>query len=86
MSVNFGSEEITPTFTELATTLRASVPELFSGEYRVLTEFGRSIVAKAGFFLSRIEYVKMMGGRQIALRHMGMRFKPVAEKGGEVSG
>ncbi|KJE96025.1 diaminopimelate decarboxylase [Capsaspora owczarzaki ATCC 30864] len=71
MSVNFSSEEITPTFAELSETLQQAAPELFSGEYRVFTEFGRSIVAKAGFYASRLEYVKTTGGRQIALQHIG---------------
>jgi diaminopimelate decarboxylase len=38
--------------------LEATVPELFSGKYQLITEFGRSLLLKAGISLSRVEYVK----------------------------
>jgi diaminopimelate decarboxylase len=47
------------------------VPELFDGTRRVFTEFGRSVIAKAGFILARVEYTKVMGGRPIAITHAG---------------
>ena len=34
------------------------MPELFSGKYRVITEFGRSLLLKAGKSLTRINYIK----------------------------
>jgi diaminopimelate decarboxylase len=71
LPVNFDNEEIRPTFAEYAGVLRAVVPELFSGKFRVKTEFGRSIFAKNGFIASRIEYTKNSGGRQIAISHAG---------------
>lgn len=71
LPVNFDSEEVRPTFAEYAEALRNAVPELFSGKYRVKTEFGRSIFAKNGFIASRIEYTKNSGGRQIAISHAG---------------
>ena len=46
-------------------------PALFSGEYRVRTEFGRTIFAKNGFIVSRVEYTKQSGGRHIATGHAG---------------
>ena len=45
-----------------AKALRAEVPALFSGEFTVLTEMGRYIVATSGWFASRIEYTKVAGG------------------------
>lgn len=71
LPVNFASEEVTPSFQEYADVLKNIVPELFSGKYRVKTEFGRAIVAKNGFILTRVEYTKFMGGRYIATTHAG---------------
>lgn len=73
MSVNFGSDERTPDFKDYAAALRASVPELFDESQfsRVVTEFGRALVAKSGFFASRVEYVKTTGGRRIAIQYAG---------------
>lgn len=71
LPVNFESDEVKPSFSDYAQALRASVPELFSGEFRVRTEFGRSIMAKNGFVASSVEYTKQSGGRQIAITHAG---------------
>lgn len=38
---------------------------------RIITEFGRAIAAKSGFFASRIEYTKLAGERTIACQHAG---------------
>lgn len=71
LPVNFASEEVTPSFQDYADVLKQTVPELFSGKYRVKTEFGRAITAKNGFILTRVEYTKFMGGRYIATTHAG---------------
>ena len=71
LPVNFASEEVTPSFQEYADILKREVPQLFSGQYRVKTEFGRAIAAKNGFILTRVEYTKNMGGRHIATTHAG---------------
>jgi diaminopimelate decarboxylase len=71
LPVNFDSEAVSPTFDEFAAALERAAPELFSGEYRVITEFGRSILAKNGFMAARVEYTKSAGGRPIALTHAG---------------
>ena len=71
LSVNFKSDEISPTFAEYSAALHAQVPSLFDGSYTVITEFGRSIVAKSGVLLSRVEYTKMAGGRFIVQQHCG---------------
>ena len=60
-----------PTFTEYAKHLREHVPELFSGEFKVLTEFGQSMNAKCGFLASRIEWMKGTPERPIAIIHFG---------------
>jgi diaminopimelate decarboxylase len=71
LPVNFASEDVTPTFGDFAQLLRERVPVLFGGDYRVRTEFGRTIFAKNGFIASRIEYTKKSGGRHIAIGHAG---------------
>jgi diaminopimelate decarboxylase len=47
------------------------VPGLFDGRYRLITEFGRSLLAKSGLVLARVEYTKSAGGRPIAITHAG---------------
>jgi diaminopimelate decarboxylase len=71
LPVNFSSDEDTPGFAEYARVLRDKVPELFSGEFNVVTEFGRAIIAKNALTLARVEYTKVTGGRHIALTHAG---------------
>ena len=71
LPVNFESDEVAPTFAEYAAILRETVPALFSGEFAVITEFGRSIMAKNGFLIGRVEYTKVTGGRHIAITHAG---------------
>ena len=71
LPVNFEGEEIMPTYAEYAAILREAAPALFSGELKVITEFGRSIMAKNGFIVARVEYTKTTGGRHIAMTHAG---------------
>lgn len=71
LPVNFESDAIEPGFGAYVAALRAGVPGLFAGDYRVITEFGRSVLAKAGFILARVEYTKETGGHHIAITHAG---------------
>ncbi|RSS97432.1 diaminopimelate decarboxylase [Streptomyces sp. WAC02707] len=71
LPVNFASDEVRPTFGDYARTLRNTVPALFDGNYGIVTEFGRSIAAKHGLVLARVEYAKSTGGRAIAVTHAG---------------
>lgn len=73
LPVDFTQDEDNPSFYEYANVLRQSVPALFSGKYLVITEFGRAIVAKTAFTLGRVEYTKTMGGKHIALTHIGVQ-------------
>ena len=74
LPVNFETEDDhndkVPSFKQYWEKL-SSIPELSSGEYRVITEFGRRVFSKCGFIASRIEYVKTSGGLDIALQHVG---------------
>ncbi|MGC0314959.1 diaminopimelate decarboxylase [Kitasatospora acidiphila] len=71
LSVNFAGEDDTPSFHDHVSHLRAAAPALFSGEYQVVTEFGRSVMAKNGFIAARVEYTKTAGGTPIAITHAG---------------
>ena len=71
LPVNFENDDVTPTFADYAQLLQGRAPSLFDGSYRVKTEFGRSVFAKNGIIVSRVEYTKASGGRHIAITHSG---------------
>jgi diaminopimelate decarboxylase len=51
--------------------LKAHCPELFSGKYSLITEFGRYIHVNTGWTASRVEYVKTYSGVNTAMIHVG---------------
>eukprot|EP01113_Clastostelium_recurvatum_P038187 TRINITY_DN5676_c0_g1_i4.p1 TRINITY_DN5676_c0_g1~~TRINITY_DN5676_c0_g1_i4.p1 ORF type:complete len:446 (-),score=72.94 TRINITY_DN5676_c0_g1_i4:8-1156(-) len=71
LPVNFGDDSDTPSFKEYADFLRKHCPTLFTGKFKVITEFGRAYNAKPGIVVSRVEYTKDAGGRGIAVIHAG---------------
>ncbi|MFF1547548.1 diaminopimelate decarboxylase [Streptomyces sp. NPDC058291] len=71
LPVNFADDTVTPTYAQYAAALTAAEPALLDGRYRLVTEFGRSLIAKNGFTAALVEYVKDAGGRRIALTHAG---------------
>ncbi|RLL67206.1 diaminopimelate decarboxylase [Streptomyces sp. Z26] len=71
LPVDFTSDETSPTFDTYARLLARTVPGLFSGRYALVTEFGRSLLARAGTVLARVEYAKSAGGRPVAVTHAG---------------
>lgn len=71
LETDYLGEGTIPRFTEYATKLKAAIPELWSGDYQVATEFGRALSAKNAFAVTRIEYAKISGGRNIATGHLG---------------
>ncbi|MFD3721057.1 diaminopimelate decarboxylase [Streptomyces sp. NPDC058674] len=73
LPVNFASDEETPTYGQYVAALRAAVPALFDGSYGLVTEFGRSLLAKHGLVLARVEYTKTTGARPIAVTHAGVQ-------------
>ncbi|WP_030422144.1 diaminopimelate decarboxylase [Streptomyces sp. SCSIO 75703] len=73
LPVNFASEETAPSHAEYARVLREAVPGLFDGRYGLVTEFGRSLLAKHGTMLARVEYAKSAGGRPVAVTHAGVQ-------------
>ncbi|MEV0640058.1 diaminopimelate decarboxylase [Streptomyces sp. NPDC050619] len=73
LPVNFASEATTPTYAEYARVLSEEVPGLFDGRYGLVTEFGRSLLAKHGTVVARVEYAKSAGGRPVAVTHAGVQ-------------
>ncbi|GAB3166990.1 diaminopimelate decarboxylase [Amycolatopsis stemonae] len=71
LPVDFTSEDAGPTHADYVATLLTKVPALADGDYGFVTEFGRSLLAKNGFLVSRVEYTKVAGGRPIAVTHAG---------------
>ncbi|MFF3446889.1 diaminopimelate decarboxylase [Streptomyces sp. NPDC002667] len=71
LPVNFDTDETTPGFDTYVDHLREHAPALFSGAYEIVTEFGRSVLAKNGFTAAYVEYTKTAGGRPIAITHAG---------------
>ncbi|MGY5060479.1 diaminopimelate decarboxylase [Streptomyces sp. 900105755] len=76
LSVNFASEATEPTFARYARLLAEEVPGLFDGRYGLVTEFGRSLLARHGTVVARVEYAKSSGGRRIAVTHAGVQVAP----------
>ncbi|MET8247131.1 diaminopimelate decarboxylase [Streptomyces sp. NPDC005202] len=73
LPVNFSSEATTPTYAQYARLLSEAVPGLFDGRYGLVTEFGRSLLAKHGTVVARVEYTKSAGGRPVAVTHAGVQ-------------
>ncbi|MFG2356565.1 diaminopimelate decarboxylase [Streptomyces sp. NPDC048521] len=73
LPVNFASEGTTPSYAQFARLLAEEVPGLFDGRYGLVTEFGRSLLAKHGTVVARVEYAKSAGGRRIAVTHAGVQ-------------
>nr|WP_240529890.1 diaminopimelate decarboxylase [Streptomyces mangrovisoli] len=73
LPVDFSSDTDRPTFAQYARALRAAVPGLFDGRYGLVTEFGRSLLARHGTVVARVEYTKRAGGRPVAVTHAGVQ-------------
>ncbi|MGP3638299.1 diaminopimelate decarboxylase [Streptomyces sp. 24-1644] len=71
LPVNFADDTVRPSYAAYVAALREAVPGLFDGRYALVTEFGRSLLAKNGFIGALVEYTKDAGGRRIALTHAG---------------
>lgn len=75
LAVNMSSADVSPSFCDFSKHLRLLVPELFESGREILTEFGKSLVAKTAWAVSRVEYVKssylLDAKDQIAVIHAG---------------
>jgi diaminopimelate decarboxylase len=70
LSVDFSGDDDSPSFDDHVSALKTGAPGLLDG-YRVVTEFGRALLAKNGFLATKVEYTKTAGGRPIAVTHAG---------------
>lgn len=70
LPINYDSDDLGPSYTEYHDILAEVVPTLF--DYELITEFGRSLTAKTGSILARVEYAKRTGGRRIVTTHAGV--------------
>jgi hypothetical protein len=76
LPVNFADDEVAPSFAQYAAVLRTRVPALFEANtmYRVITEYGRALSAKAGWVGAAVEYVKLVDdSKAIATVQVGAR-------------
>ncbi|QHA09686.1 diaminopimelate decarboxylase [Streptomyces broussonetiae] len=73
LSVDFASEASAPTYAQYVRVLAEEAPGLFDGRYGLVTEFGRSLMARHGTVVARVEYAKSAGGRRIAVTHAGVQ-------------
>jgi len=71
LPMNYWSEEEFPTYQMYAEALKNQIPSLFTGGYHIYTEMGRSLIQKAGWIGTRVEYCKVAGGKNIATVHCG---------------
>ena len=58
LPVAYHDTQSPPSMADYAGELRARFPDLFTGNIRLITEFGRYFHANAGWVASRVEYVK----------------------------
>ncbi|CAM9233575.1 unnamed protein product [Hapterophycus canaliculatus] len=59
LPANYDSDQVSPSFSEYATVLQNMAPSLFDNTERIIvTEFGRSLVAKTAMTVSTVEYVR----------------------------
>ncbi|WP_104091319.1 diaminopimelate decarboxylase [Arthrobacter sp. GMC3] len=71
LPVDFQSDSALSNFSAYVDHLRETVPALLNGDFALVTEFGRSILAKFGFTAAYVEYTKVSGGQHIAITHAG---------------
>lgn len=71
LPVQYQSQDPLISMGDYVQALQEYIPELFTEKYQLLTEFGRWVLANAGWTLSRVEYLKSHLNKHIAISHMG---------------
>jgi diaminopimelate decarboxylase len=71
LPVVYRQHENTVTMMQYHTMLMETCNELFTDQFRLITEFGRYIFSNAGWVASKVEYVKREPGYNIIMTHVG---------------
>lgn len=71
LPVSYHPDQEAVTMSQYAALLKVRCPELFTGDFHLVTEFGRYIHANAGWVAARVEYVKREPGYNIVMTHVG---------------
>ncbi len=71
LPVSYHQNKEVVSMAEYAAMIKSNFPVLFSGKYKLITEFGRYIHANTGWTASRIEYVKQDAGINTLVIHLG---------------
>jgi len=71
LPVSYNTDKEPVTMQQYHSMLKETCPELFTGEFRLLTEFGRYIYANAGWVAAKVEYVKREKDYNILMTHVG---------------
>lgn len=83
LPANYDSDQVSPSFSEYATVLQKAAPSLFENTERiVVTEFGRSLVAKAAITVSTVEYVRSNTSDRSAAGQEGCTGQPTKIEAG----
>lgn len=59
------------TFAEYAQALKQAAPDLLSGKYHLMTEFGRSVFVKPGITVTKVEAIKTWCDQRFVVVHVG---------------
>ena len=74
LAVSYRFGKIPVGMAEYRKSLEKSVPGLFSGDFRLITEFGRYIHTNTAWAASKVEYVKREKDYNIIMSHLGADF------------
>lgn len=71
LPVAYSADDVPVTISQYKAMLEQKCPELFTGDFRLITEFGRYIHANAGWVASKVEVVKHEADYTIIMTHVG---------------
>lgn len=71
MPVSYNKNEAQPSMKKYSELLRKNCPQLFTNDFKLITEFGRWIFANSGWAVSRVEYVKHTRYIDTLMIHLG---------------